>query len=132
VVLAIARPDLRVTLVEPLLRRATFLSEVVTELGLDSVQVERARAEEVRARYDVVTARAVAPLGRLLEWTMPLVAAHGVLLAMKGASLEAEVAEAADTLRRLRCSPPQVLELGAAPYTTRAVRVAHADPARVS
>ena len=67
-VLAIARPDVRVTLVEPLLRRTTFLEEVVADLGLDTVEVVRGRAEELHggARYDVVTSRAVAPLGKLL------------------------------------------------------------------
>ena len=131
-VLAIARPDLAVTLVEPLLRRATFLTETVDALGLGSVHVERARAEDVRGRFDVVTARAVAPLARLLEWSMPLVAPAGVLLAMKGVSAEDEVAAAAGTLRRLRCETPEIVELGAGPSTARVVRVAHADPARVS
>jgi len=132
VVLAIARPDLHVTLLEPLLRRATFLTEAVGALGLASVRVERTRAEDVRDRFDVVTARAVAPLDRLLTWAMPLVAPRGALLAMKGSALEAELAQAATTLRRLRCAPPQILELGSGVSTTRVVRVAHADPARVS
>ena len=63
-VLAIGRPDLRITLVEPLQRRTTFLTEVVDELGPDRVQVVRGRAEELhgRRRFDVVTARALAPL----------------------------------------------------------------------
>ena len=130
-VLAIARPDLDVTLLEPLLRRTTFLEEAVAALGLSSVRVVRARAEDAAGRFDVVTARAVAPLARLLNWAMPLVAPTGVLLAMKGASLEDELAEAARALRRLRCAPPEVLELGSGSSTTRVVRVAHADPARV-
>ena len=130
-VLAIARPDLEVTLLEPLLRRATFLEEAVAALELASVRVVRARAEQADGRYEVVTARAVAPLARLLTWAMPLVAPTGVLLAMKGASLEDELAEAAKALRRLRCAPPEVLELGRGSSTTRVVRVAHADPARV-
>ena len=64
-VLAIARPDLRLTLVEPLLRRTTYLSEVVEELGLDNVEVVRGRADALHGerRFDVVTSRAVAPLG---------------------------------------------------------------------
>jgi 16S rRNA (guanine527-N7)-methyltransferase len=101
-VLAIRRPDLSVTLVEPLLRRATFLQEAVDQLGLANVQVRRARAEELhgRARFSAVTARAVAPLSRLLGWSMPLVEPGGSLLAMKGSSAEAEVADAADVLQR--------------------------------
>ena len=92
-VLAIARPDLRVTLVEPLLRRTTFLDEVVADLGLDHVEVVRGRAEELHgsARFDVVTSRAVAPLDRLLGWSMPLVAPTGALVAMKGSSVADEI-----------------------------------------
>ena len=134
-VLAIARPDLRVTLVEPLLRRTSFLEEVVADLGLDHVSVVRARAEELHGgpRYDVVTSRAVAPLGKLLRWSMPLVSPTGALVAMKGSSVREEVLAAAGELRRLRCGEPEVLSLGTGvvdPPTT-AVRVAWADPARV-
>lgn len=143
-VLAVARPDLRITLVEPLERRTVFLHEVVDSLGLPEVEVVRGRAEALhRDRvFDVVTSRALAPLGRLLRWSMPLVAPEGVLLAMKGRSLEEEIESAADELRRWGCAPPQILELGVgvtssagvdgALSTTRAVRVAHADPARVA
>ena len=67
------------TLVEPLQRRTIFLDEVVGELGLGSVRVVRGRAEALhgRDRFDVVTARALAPLSRLLGWAMPLVAPPG-------------------------------------------------------
>lgn len=98
---ALARPDLRVVLVEPLLRRANFLELAVAELELgDRVRVVRARAEDHRATYDVVTCRAVAPLARLLGWTQHLIAPSGVLVALKGASAEREVSEAARDLRR--------------------------------
>ncbi len=100
--LAIARPDLRVVLLEPLLRRVTFLSEVVAELGLsDRVEVDRGRAEERRERFDVVTCRAVAPLGRLLRWTRQLFLPDGELLALKGSSAPDEVGAAAADLARL-------------------------------
>jgi 16S rRNA (guanine527-N7)-methyltransferase len=103
-VLAIARPDLRVTLVEPMARRVSFLEEVCAELGLVTVEVVRARAESLAAerRFDVVTARALAPLSRLLGWAWPLVAEDGVLLAMKGSSAAAEISSARPDLRRLR------------------------------
>lgn len=134
-VLAIARPDLRLTLVEPLLRRTTYLNEVVEQLGLANVTVVRGRAEELhgRERYDVVTSRAVAPLERLLRWSMPLVAPHGALLAMKGSSVDDEVAEAAGMLAKLGCAAPERLELGADVLSppTIAVRVAWADPRQV-
>jgi 16S rRNA (guanine527-N7)-methyltransferase len=135
-VLALARPDLRVTLVEPLLRRTTFLDEVVRELGLTTVEVVRARAESLHGarRFDVVTARALAPLDRLLGWAMPLVAPDGALVAMKGAGAEDEVVAAGPVLARLGCAAPELVTLDApgASSPTRAVRVAWADPAQVS
>jgi 16S rRNA (guanine527-N7)-methyltransferase len=99
--LAIRRPDLRVCLVEPLLRRSAFLEEAVAALGLD-VEVRRARAEDLHGQveFDVVTSRAVAPLERLAAWSMPLVRGGGENLAMKGSSARAEVAASARALRR--------------------------------
>lgn len=98
---AIARPDLSVTLIEPLLRRTTFLDEAAEALGLTNVTVIRARADEVNDQYDVVTARAVAALDKLARWCMPLVKPGGVLLALKGRSAADEVADARATLARL-------------------------------
>jgi 16S rRNA (guanine527-N7)-methyltransferase len=114
--LAIRRPDLEVTLVEPLLRRAQFLEEAVTTLGLASVTVWRARAEELVAAdgpgptFDVVTSRALAPLPRLLEWSLPLTSATGELLAIKGRNATAEIEEMAlpEEARRL----VEVVEVG--------------------
>lgn len=139
-VLAIARPDLRLTLVEPLLRRTTFLTEAVDALGLTNAEVVRGRADSLHGerRFDVVTSRAVAPLGRLLDWSMPLVDADGALVAIKGSSAAEEVAEASADLARWRCATPQILTLGgdlppdAGVSTTLAVRVAWADPRQVS
>ena len=139
-VLAIARPDLRLTLVEPLLRRTTFLEEVVDGLGLDRVEVVRGRADALHGsrRFAVVTSRAVAPLDRLLRWSMPLVEPTGALVAMKGSSVTDEITAAAPVLRELGCATPEVHELGAdlaaaeGLSTTLAVRVAWADPGRVS
>lgn len=112
--LAIARPDLSVVLMEPLLRRSSFLSEAIEELGLgDRVSVVRARAEDVEDDFDVVTARAVAPLGKLIGWTRPLFGSSGELLAMKGSSAQAEVADAAKVLRKGSLSA-EVLEVRAA------------------
>ena len=112
-VLAIRRPDLSVTLVEPLLRRATFLREAVEELALTNVDLRRARAEELhgRERFSAVTARAVAPLPRLLDWSMPLVEPSGWLLAMKGSSAAAEVTAAAAVLDRW-AAHAELLSLG--------------------
>jgi 16S rRNA (guanine527-N7)-methyltransferase len=93
--LAILRPDLRVTLIEPLLRRFTFLVQTVEELGIsDRLEVVRSRAEDHQRTYDVVVARALAPLDRLIGWCNPLRAPDGVILALKGASAADEVAAA--------------------------------------
>lgn len=101
--LAILRPDLEFTLVESLLRRATFLEQAVDELGLgDRVTVVRGRAEEQAGTVDIVTCRAVAPLEKLLRWTAPLFLPHGRLVALKGATAADDVAAAAKELRRRR------------------------------
>ena len=90
--LAIARPDLTIYLVEPLLKRSTFLTEVVHELGLENVTVIRGRAEEREVKATLVPSRAVAPLGKLAGWSLPLVKPGGHMLAMKGASVYDELA----------------------------------------
>lgn len=114
IVLAIARPDLTVTLVEPLLRRIRFLTDAVDELGLGNVEVVRSRAEELHGRrtFRVVTSRAVAPLDRLLGWSMPLVEPGGVMAALKGSSIHDEIAAARTELRRFGCSAPRVVTVG--------------------
>jgi 16S rRNA (guanine527-N7)-methyltransferase len=90
--LAILRPDIRMTLIEPLLRRSTFLTQTVEELGItDHVTVVRSRAEDHRQSYDVVAARALAPLNRLIGWCNRLRAPDGVILALKGASTNDEI-----------------------------------------
>lgn len=97
--LAIVRADVSVVLVESLLRRSVFLTEVVAELGLDDrVRVVRARAEDLEGSFEVVTARAVAPLSRLVGWTKHLFLPGGELLALKGSSVADEVAEAQSSL----------------------------------
>lgn len=105
-VLALARPDLQVTLIEPMARRVAFLEEACALLGAARVSVVRGRAEERSRdpRFEVVTARALAPLPRLLSWGLPLVAPGGALLAMKGSSAEREVTEAAAELARFGAS----------------------------
>ncbi|MFC6092835.1 16S rRNA (guanine(527)-N(7))-methyltransferase RsmG [Saccharothrix sp. BKS2] len=102
--LAIARPDLDLTLLEPMARRVAWLTECVGVLGLD-VTVLRGRAEEGPvldrlAGCDVVTARAVAPLDRLTRWCLPLLRPGGRLVALKGESAEEELARDAEAVRR--------------------------------
>ncbi|MCI2423989.1 16S rRNA (guanine(527)-N(7))-methyltransferase RsmG [Saccharopolyspora sp. K220] len=101
--LAIARPDLDLTLLEPMARRVAWLQEVITELAL-AVEVVRGRAEEgpVRERLadqDAVTARAVAPMERLAKWCLPLLRPGGQLLAMKGDSAAEEIERDAAAIR---------------------------------
>jgi 16S rRNA (guanine527-N7)-methyltransferase len=120
--LAIVRPDIRLTLLEPMARRIAWLQEVVDTLGLD-VEVMRGRAEEpeVRRRLggsDVVTARAVAPLERLAKWCLPLLRPDGELLALKGASAAEEldrdaaaVAKAGGRRQRLATCGADVLDV---------------------
>jgi len=134
-VLAIRRPDLRVTLVEPLLRRTTFLTEIVDALGLDNVEVLRCRAEELHGsrEFGVVTSRAVAPLPRLLAWSMPLVRQEGALLAMKGATATEEVGESRAALVAAGAGLVEVLSLGEEvinPPTT-VIRVEATRPSRL-
>ena len=90
VVIALARPDLKVTLVEPLQRRVDFLNEIVAELSLD-IEVIRGRAERVKKQFEVVTARAVAPLEKLMDISWHMIPKTGSLMAMKGESAADEI-----------------------------------------
>jgi len=114
--LALARPDLKVTLLEPMARRVAWLMDVVAELGIP-VAVVRGRAEEpdVRQRLgnaDVVTARAVAPLAKLAGWCLPLVRPGGQLVALKGESASDELARDADQVRRAGGTELSVVSCG--------------------
>lgn len=125
IVLALMRPDLEITLIESLERRVEFLNTTVSDLGLvNQVSVRRARAEDVQDIYDVVTARAVANLSKLLRWTKHLIGRNGQLLALKGQSATTEVAKAKNLLKELNLCA-EVLTVSALPETqpTWVVRV---------
>jgi len=145
VVLAIARSDLSVVLVEPLARRSAFLSEVVAALGLTNASVLRARAEELTPTAgavdfepaDVVTARAVAPLDRLAGWCLPLAVAGGRLLALKGDSAADEVQAHRAALMKSGGGEPTIRRCGEGlidPPTivVEIVRTGRTTPARTS
>lgn len=100
IVLAIRRPDLQLTLVEPLLRRTVWLEQTVAELGLDNVTVHRSRAQEFTGTVPVATARAVASLDKLVRWSFPLLEAGGRLLALKGEAAAEELEAARPKLER--------------------------------
>jgi 16S rRNA (guanine527-N7)-methyltransferase len=113
--LAIARPDLRLTLVEPLLRRTVWLETAVAELGLDNVEVHRGRAESLwgQRRFRQVTARAVARTGELARIGLPLLEAGGSLEALKGENAADELAEDVAQLRSLGATRWGVSRFGA-------------------
>lgn len=114
--LAIARPDLDLTLIEPMLRRTVFLESVVVQLGLESVHVLRHRAEEPAARdqagFDFVTSRAVASLDKLTRWTAPLLKTDGTMLALKGDRAQAEIDEHGDLMATLGVVDAKVMRCG--------------------
>lgn len=114
--LALARPDLAVTLLEPMARRVAWLEEVVQEVGA-AVTVRRGRAEDPLIRrelggHEVVTARAVAPLGRLAGWVMPLLRPGGQLLAVKGAGAAHEMAREAEVVRDAGADAARLVRCG--------------------
>ncbi|KTR09122.1 16S rRNA (guanine(527)-N(7))-methyltransferase RsmG [Curtobacterium luteum] len=113
-VLAIARPDVQFTLIEPMERRVDWLNAEVQRLPLDNVTVVRARAEDVSDDIvvDQVTARAVSALSKLIPLTVPLVRSGGQLILMKGARIEEEIEKARKVILRKRLSDVEVLELG--------------------
>ncbi|MBF6673091.1 MULTISPECIES: 16S rRNA (guanine(527)-N(7))-methyltransferase RsmG [Glutamicibacter] len=125
--LAIARPDLKLTLIEPLERRCIWLSEVIEDLGLDNVTVMRGRAEQmvdvVNARY--VTARAVSALANLAGLTIPLLHGQGELIAIKGRSAAEEIDKASKAIRKLGGKETEVLTIGEdlLPEPTTVVRI---------
>lgn len=113
--LAIARPDLKLTLIEPLERRVIWLNEVVDNLGLENVTVMRSRAEQAVGAVDadVVTARAVSALVGLLDITLPILRGTGELLALKGRSAAEEITKAKKKLNRYGARETEILTAGA-------------------
>jgi 16S rRNA (guanine527-N7)-methyltransferase len=113
-VIAMLRPRVRMTLLEPMLRRTVFLGECAAELGLGHVTVCRGRAEDMAGviRADIATSRAVAPLGRLAELSAGLVRPGGTILALKGDQAQSELDQAGTVLRRLGMRSAEVLKAG--------------------
>ncbi|MBD8023032.1 16S rRNA (guanine(527)-N(7))-methyltransferase RsmG [Microbacterium gallinarum] len=113
-VLAIARPDVEWVLIEPMERRVAWLTEQVGELGLENVEVVRARAEDWRSGpvLDAVTARAVSALRTLVPITAPLVRDGGELILLKGASAANEIEAAEKQLRKFRVTNARVEMVG--------------------
>jgi 16S rRNA (guanine527-N7)-methyltransferase len=112
IVLAMLRPELQVTLLEPMERRCRFLSECVAELGLANASVLHGRAEDAVVRADVATARAVAPLDRLAKLAVGVVRPGGMVLAIKGRTAADELKKARPELRRLGARSAEVVRAG--------------------
>lgn len=116
IVLAMMRPQVRFTLVDSQARRVTFLAECVAALGLDNVEVLRARAEELAGRIaaDLVTARAVAPLAKLAGLCAGLARPGGTVVAVKGSAAAEELARAEPLLARMGVTDARVRQVGSA------------------
>jgi 16S rRNA (guanine527-N7)-methyltransferase len=134
--LALARPDLRLTLIEPLLRRSEFLREVVDDLGL-GIKIVRGRAEDRSVReqvgeMDVVVSRAVAALDKLTKWSVPLLRPDGRMVAIKGERAEEEIREHRRVMTSLGAVDVRVKRCGAdyldPPVTAVVARREPTDP----
>jgi 16S rRNA (guanine527-N7)-methyltransferase len=111
--MAIARPDVKFVLIEPMERRANWLEKQVQELALKNVKVRRARAEEIEAHtFDVVTARAVSALPKLLRLTVPLLKPGGAVLALKGGKAQDEITESLTLQKKLKIKSFDILYTG--------------------
>jgi len=130
-VLAIARPDAHLVLIEPMERRTDWLTEEAERLGLTNVTVVRGRAEDVTPDplLDQVTARAVSALSKLVPLCVPLVRPGGEVLFMKGARVQEEIAAAEKAIRKARLRDAEVLVLGEGivPEVTRVFRARLTD-----
>jgi 16S rRNA (guanine527-N7)-methyltransferase len=115
--LALAYPELRVTLMDGTRKRLDFLDEAISALGLTNVKTLHGRAEEIarlpahRQRYDLVTARAVAKMPQLVQWLLPLVRLGGLAVAYKSRETDSEIAEANRVLKPLGGEGEQVVEV---------------------
>ncbi|MFM7030215.1 MAG: 16S rRNA (guanine(527)-N(7))-methyltransferase RsmG [Micrococcales bacterium] len=111
--MAIARPDVSFTLIEPMERRASWLQQQVDEIGLENVSVIRARAEEVKdQKFSVVTARAVSALPKLLRLCVPLVAKGGRVLALKGSKAQDEINDSQPLMKKLKIANFEIVHTG--------------------
>lgn len=127
IVVALMRPDLDVHLIEPMERRTTWLNDVVQELSIPNVTVHRARAEELHGAetYEVVSARAVAALRKLVPWVGPLIGSSGRLIALKGERAALEVEDARKLLRKYGLNDTTVYE-AVVPGTDEPTRIVEA------
>jgi 16S rRNA (guanine527-N7)-methyltransferase len=114
IVLAILKPNSKVTLIEPMQRRTDFLTQAKADLGLTNVEIIRGRAEGQKVTAQIVTSRAVAPLDKLLAWSWPLVRKGGKVLAIKGEKAQEELENAQKVISFLKDSPATITTCGLA------------------
>lgn len=112
-VLKIMFPSLKVTLIDATLKKCNFLEKVIKELKLEKINVINARVEEYakieREKYDIVTARAVAPLKHLLEYGVPLLKVNGTFVAMKG-NVNEELKNIDNYLDKLKIKQDKIID----------------------
>ena len=111
--MAIAQPEAQFTLIEPMERRLNWLQEQVDSLGLANVRVLRARAEEVGEAFDIVTARAVSALPKLLRLTVPLTRHGGEIIALKGSKAQEEIDDSKNLMKKLDIHSFEIVFTGA-------------------
>ena len=111
--MAIAQPEAQFTLIEPMERRSNWLQEQVDSLGLANVRVLRARAEEVGEAFDIVTARAVSALPKLLRLTVPLTRHGGEIIALKGSKAQEEIDDSKNLMKKLDIHSFEIVFTGA-------------------
>jgi 16S rRNA (guanine527-N7)-methyltransferase len=111
--MAIAQPNSHFTLIEPMERRSDWLLETVEALGLTNVSIKRARAEEVGDVFDVVTARAVSALPKLLRLCVPLTRDGGRILALKGSKAADEIDDSRNLMKKLKIESFEIVQTGA-------------------
>ena len=110
--MALAQPAAQFTLIEPMERRSDWLKKIVAELGLANVQVRRARAEEVGDAFEIVTARAVSALPKLLRLVVPITHAGGEVLALKGSKASEEIEESRKLVKKLGIESFEIIQVG--------------------
>ena len=110
--MALAQPQAEFTLIEPMERRSDWLKKMVAELGLTNVEVLRARAEEVGSAYEIVTARAVSALPKLLKLVVPITHAGGEVLALKGSKAADEIEESRKLMKKLGIESFEIIQVG--------------------
>jgi 16S rRNA (guanine527-N7)-methyltransferase len=110
--MALAQPNAHFTLIEPMERRSDWLKLMVEELGLANVTVKRARAEEVGDVFDIVTARAVSALPKLLKMCVPLTKNGGEIIALKGSKAGEEIEESKKLQKKLKIESFEIVKVG--------------------